>query len=288
MLCPPLPALNMRPMTQVTLCCVDTRAPELALYAMRRSMRHMAFKRCVLISSSAARHLDLQGIELIKIDALTSIDDYSQFVIKQLGRYIDSSHVLLIQWDGFVNDPTMWSDDFLEFDYIGAPWIKGALKNKVGNGGFSLRSRKLMDALRDDRYTPHNPEDVCIAVTLREQLERDHGIRFADLETARRFACERGPWHPAFGFHAMFNLPHVLASTELERFVHSLPSHMAASRDARHLIRKLIRERHFSAADLLLQKRTAHLGWHLDTLRQGLQLRCMQARAWLTSPKPEK
>ena len=100
-------------MTQVTLCCVDTRAPELALYAMRRSMRHMAFKRCVLISSSAARHLDLQGIELIEIDALTSIDDYSQFVIKQLGRYIDSSHVLLIQWDGFVNDPTMWSDDFL-------------------------------------------------------------------------------------------------------------------------------------------------------------------------------
>lgn len=277
MLHSPAPALDHTPLPQVTLCCVDTRAPELALYAMRRSMQHLAFARCVLISSPEAKQLDLQGIDLVEIAQLTSIDDYSHFVIKQLGQYIDTSHTLLIQWDGFVNDPTMWSDHFLDFDYIGAPWIKGELKDKVGNGGFSLRSRKLMEALRDDRYTAHNPEDVCIAVTHRAQLEHDHGIRFADLEFARQFACERGPWHPAFGFHAMFNLPRVLASSELNRFVQALPSHMAASKDARHLIRKLIRDRHYNAADLLLKKRTTHLGWHLDALRQGLQLRWMQA-----------
>ena len=31
-------------------------------------------------------------------------------------------HVLLIQWDGFVVNPSAWSDEFLDFDYVGARW----------------------------------------------------------------------------------------------------------------------------------------------------------------------
>ncbi|KAF4746198.1 hypothetical protein FOZ62_025133, partial [Perkinsus olseni] len=35
-------------------------------------------------------------------------------------------------------------DDFLEYDYIGAPWKHRPLGLSVGNGGFSLRSRSLL------------------------------------------------------------------------------------------------------------------------------------------------
>lgn len=268
----PQPSEAPTALPHVTLCCIDTRTPELALYAMRRCMQHLTFARCVLISSKQSKHLDVHGIDLVEIAPLRSIDEYSNFVIKCLADYVQTSHVLLIQWDGFVCDPQMWTDDFMDFDYIGAPWVSGTLANQVGNGGFTLRSRKLLKALQSDDYLAHNPEDVCIAVTHRERLEREHGIRFADVETASRFACERGPWRPAFGFHAVFNLPHVLSNAELAQFVAAMSIELTASKDVRHLIRDLIRQRKFEPAQTLLRKRTMHLGWHVDAVRQRLQL----------------
>ncbi len=267
----PAPAAQRRALPDVTLCCVDTRTPELALYAMRRSMQHLAFARCVLVSSEAARGLDLSGIDLITIAPLTSIDAYSHHVLKGLAPVLHTSHMLLIQWDGFVRDAQAWSDDFLAFDYIGAPWVGGELAGQVGNGGFTLRSRRLLQVLQQDRFTPHNPEDVCIAVTHRQALEAE-GIRIADLATAGRFACERGPWRPAFGFHAMFNLPQVLTPTEMRDFIDALPASMATSPDARHLIKQLMQLGQLDAAREVLRKRTAQRGFSGDALRQHLQI----------------
>jgi hypothetical protein len=267
----PAPAAQRRALPDVTLCCVDTRTPELALYAMRRSMQHLAFAHCVLVSSEAARGLDLFGIELVTIPPLTSIDGYSHHVLKGLAPLLHTSHMLLIQWDGFVRDAQAWSDDFLAFDYIGAPWVSGELAGQVGNGGFTLRSRQLLQALQQDRFTPHNPEDVCIAVTHRQALEAE-GIRFADQATAGRFACERGPWRPAFGFHAMFNLTHVLTPPEMLNFVTALPATMTTSPDARHLIKQLMQQGQLDAAREVLRKRTAQRGFSVDALRQQLQI----------------
>lgn len=239
---------------------------------MRQSMRDIAFGRCVLVSTSEARGFDLNGIDLIEINPLRCIDDYSRYILKSLGAHLQTSHALIVQWDGFVRDAKMWSHDFLRFDYIGAPWISGPLAGLVGNGGFSLRSRKLLNALAKDTYEAHNPEDVCIAVTHRDSLEEKHQIVFADLHTAQRFACERGAWQPAFGFHAMFNLPHVLTEDELERFAETLPNYLTASNDARHLIRNLVRRGQTAPAQVLLDKRTAYLGRSIDTMRQSLQI----------------
>lgn len=271
MLTSPTPALSRRALPDVTLCCIDTRTPELALYAMRRSMQHLEFGRCVLISTDAASQLDLTDIELITIPPLSSIDAYSHVVLKSLAPVLHTSHMLLIQWDGFVRDAQAWSDEFLALDYIGAPWISGELAGRVGNGGFSLRSRQLIELLQLDRFPPHNPEDTCIAVTHRSALEAE-GIRFADQATAQRFACERGPWRPAFGFHAMFNLPHVLTPAEMLEFVLALPAGITVSPDARHLIKRLLQAGQLDAARELLRKRTQQRGFSGDTLRQSLQI----------------
>lgn len=277
MLTNPRPAAQRRALPQVTLCCVDTRTPELALHAMRRSMQHLDFARCVLVGSEAARQSDLTGIDLHTIPPLTSIDGYSRFVLKDLAPLIHTSHMLLIQWDGFVRDASLWSDDFLDFDYIGAPWVSGELAGQVGNGGFTLRSRKLLLALQDEALTAHNPEDVCLAVTHRQALEAA-GIRFADLATAQRFACERGPWRAAFGFHAMFNLPQVLRPAEMRQFIDALPASMTTSPDARHLIKALMQAGQPDAARALLDKRTQQRGFSGDTLR--LRLRIGWQRLW--------
>ena len=62
-----------------------------------------------------------------------------------LYKHINTDFCLVVQYDGKVSDPDLWNDDFLNYDYIGAAWTDGY----VGNGGFTLRSKKLYDALVD-------------------------------------------------------------------------------------------------------------------------------------------
>jgi hypothetical protein len=59
----------------------------------------------------------------------------------------------VVQYDGMAANKMHWSDDYYNYDYIGAPWPDRFTwirpEEKVGNGGFSLRSMKLIEALRD-------------------------------------------------------------------------------------------------------------------------------------------
>ena len=52
-------------------------------------------------------------------------------------------------------------------------------RDACGNGGFSLRSRRLLQALQDPRIALSVVEDETICRTFRPLLERDYGIRFA-------------------------------------------------------------------------------------------------------------
>jgi hypothetical protein len=117
----------------------------------------------------------------------------------------------------------LWQERFLEFDYIGAPWPtkEGLL---VGNGGFSLRSKKLLNALQDEAILPKHPEDQCICLENRIYLENTHDIAFAPGELAEEFAFElEKPNFDCFGFHAVCNLPLVLSKTDLLELITKLP-----------------------------------------------------------------
>ena len=99
--------------------------------------------------------------------------------------------MLIIQHDGFVLSADNWREEFFNYDYIGAPWI-GYFKDQpqfnVGNGGFSLRSKKLLDILaEDDHIELGKPEDAIIGRQYREYLE-SKGIKFAPEEIAGKFA----------------------------------------------------------------------------------------------------
>jgi len=84
-------------------------------------------------------------------------------------------------------------------------------KNPVGNGGFSLRSRKLVETTAkinfDSLNFPMKAEDVVICYYLYQEMI-DKGIRFAPPKLAAQFAMEG--WHhlygqdvnSVFGFHA--------------------------------------------------------------------------------------
>jgi len=210
----------MLELSSVTLCCLDTANPELALRALRCSVSGIRFARTLFLTDRA---YDAPGIDVRVVAPLASREAYSAFVLKTLVDHIDTAHVLLIQWDGYVINPAAWRAEFIACDYIGAKWFwhtkpKDALHDamRVGNGGFSLRSRKLLIALQDSRVELAGPEDETICRVFRPLLEREHGIVFGSEALADAFAFEVAyPIGRPFGFHGLFNFCRVVPPDEI-------------------------------------------------------------------------
>jgi len=196
-----------------TLVCVDCRNYELAADAMQRTLQQCRFERAIFFSDADIR---VEGVQTIRIPPIRSIAEYSLFMLKELERHVTTDYALVMQWDGYVLDGRYWSADFQRYDYVGAPWPapEGA---SVGNGGFSLRSRRLLRALQDPEFEARTPEDIAICRTYRAALESRHAIRFAPTEVAARFSFETlTPPGPTFGFHGVVHLAHLFGMTDAE------------------------------------------------------------------------
>jgi hypothetical protein len=198
---PTVMAQSTPPLSDVTVCAADSASPELAARALDLCMGRCAFAEAILFSDVPVAG----NFRHVAIPKLTSLDDYSRFCLKEMGRHIKTAHALVVQWDGYVVDPAMWDKRFRQYDYVGAPIFRDG-RTVVGNGGFSLRSRKLMRALARLPMVPDVNEDWVISEIMRPVLERDFGIRFAPLALAERFSYEqRHPGKPTFGFHGQSN-----------------------------------------------------------------------------------
>lgn len=154
-------------------------------------------------------HFDVDSSDVVKIDEINSLAAYSVFMLKRLWQYVNTSHALIVQWDGTIWNPNLWSDEFLEYDYIGAPWSSELIgvgipkQFNVGNGGFSLRSKRLIDFVAlNDKIIIHSLEDVAICQYNRAYLEC-FNFKFAPYDVAYKFSWESGnpPVNGAFGVH---------------------------------------------------------------------------------------
>lgn len=249
----------MLALPQVTLVCVDAREPQLALAAMRRSMAQVRFGAALLFTDR--RRLDeppRPDIDVVDT-RIASSAAYSDFVLRGLLPHIATAHLLVVQWDGFVTDAAAWDPAFLQHDYIGAPWHDVAGDAGVGNGGFSLRSRRLLQAFTDDpAIVASHPEDLCICRDQRQRLVERHGIRIAPRALAERFSFERTrPPGPSFGFHGLFNLPAVLPPAEVHALLRGLPADMLRGLDAHDLAQSMIVRGDLAGAALIVDRRRA-------------------------------
>lgn len=260
----------------VTLACVDTRTPGLALQAMQHCLDQVEFARAILFTEPSLVTQRHAGIDVLPLQ-INSVPAYSRFMLRGLDEHIATDHVLIVQWDGYLLDAAQWDPAFLDWDYLGAPLRGEPPGRAVGNGGFSLRSKRLLRALQDPVMAMRHPEDVCICHDNRERLERLHGIRFAPLELAARFSYERiEPARPTFGFHGLFNMHRVLPAAQLHRLVCELPDSLARGLDAHDLCRLLIRAGRLDTAAEILAKRH-RLGMH-DRRTWRLRARLAWAR----------
>ena len=265
----------------VTLCCVDTANHALALRALALSRRGIRFARSVLVTDALPPAMTApQGVDLARIEPLATREQYSQFVLKELGRLVDTPHVLLIQWDGYVVNPQAWDPAFLACDYLGAKWFWHTDGMRVGNGGFSLRSRRLLGALQDPRITLIEAEDTTICRSFRPLLEREYGIVFGNEALADRFSFEAAyPIGKPFGFHGLFNFCRTVAPDEIAALAADFPDAIAGSPQLAALLKNCVALGYWSASAAIARRILA-----VDSRRADAAQALANAKRQLATP----
>lgn len=191
----------------VTVIIADTKNYGRAAYAITKTLEQITPAKVVWLTDIEYNH---PLVEVIQIPPIKNKAEYSRIIIKDLVKYFDTEYCLVIQHDGYVIDASVWDFKYLEYDYIGAPWLYPDKDRNVGNGGFSLRSRDLQLILhRDDNIKIIEPEDEVIGRLYRRYLEEEHAICFAPEELAHKFSYElHEPYGKTFGFHGYFHPPY--------------------------------------------------------------------------------
>jgi len=193
----------VKKLDNVALITVNCDCPDEGIRALRYSKKNIDFGRTIILSS---KEYNLPDIEWIKTPHISSVNEYNDFML-WLISYVDFPYVLVVQSDGFVVNADMWDDEFLKYDYIGAPWpndprwiddqslekrrtIKECIKNnRVGNGGFSLRSKKFLEYANLFQNSMGWGEDIFLCSLCYDKAV-EHNIRFAPLELAYKFSYE--------------------------------------------------------------------------------------------------
>jgi hypothetical protein len=205
----------------VTLVVVDTVCQELAALAIKDCLDRAEFGALQIYTDDTAPFAKLGMAAAVRpVRSLTSLDEVMDLIWYELPGQIATSHALLAQWDSGIVNPAQWSDEFLGYDYVGAPWGWHGDSHEVGNGGFSLRSRRLMQHIAEHReqFPLGNPEDDFLCRRYRSLLEQV-GFRWAPMDVALRFSFERTGFSGLgrhFGYHGIFNWPRVFSLPALQ------------------------------------------------------------------------
>ncbi len=197
-----------RPTTQklklpnVTLVAVATRNVEETLQALMYSCKEIEFGSVKLLSHFTPFGMS-DEVDFVRIQKMKDIDEWSHFIVYELNPHIKTEFALLVHADGFVVNPSAWRAEFLNYDYIGAPWplpkddfsyrdVNGNIV-RVGNS-VSLRSKRLLE-LPSKLNFPWEPdhgyfnEDGFVCVKNKHIFEKN-GMHFAPLEVAKYFSHE--------------------------------------------------------------------------------------------------
>lgn len=185
----------------LSIVCYDTLYHDKSIAAIKKTLETLGDKISVVYWFSDRRIAEDLGTQVIWVP-IPPIQNSTlkgfmratnDLCFRLIPQFVDADHALYVQYDGFAVNPEAWTDEFLEYDYIGAPWHDCV----VGNGGFSLRSRKLHEALAK-MYVPeyimnYYAEDSLICRMFGKALRHELGVEIAPMELAYQFSVESTP-----------------------------------------------------------------------------------------------
>ena len=217
-----------RRFANITVCAIyGHNDGSTAIPAILRSINCLPESQALLLSIAKPVNLPdkIQWQEILPMN----YKQYSIFMMFCLQNFIETEYCITVQDDGWVLNGDNWNDAFWEYDYIGAPchaafvgnqlipnyrWVGLPAPTIIQNGGFSLRSRKYLQAPSKFGVMYYfgssdviQNEDVQLTGIYRETLER-FGIRFAKIDLAKYFSIEflgRGV-HDNLNFDNLFGL----------------------------------------------------------------------------------
>jgi hypothetical protein len=189
----------------VDIVTINCKNPPDGINAINHCSKWFNFGRKIIFTDS---YVSQDGIENIQINKIKSIDEYNDFVLG-LSKYLNNDYVLIVQDDGFIVNPYLWDPNFLDYDYIGSPWPSSEdlywislqnpkiiphmerilPKNRTGNGGFSLRSKKFLEYSSKFKTCDGVGEDVFLCLQNYE-VAISLGINFAPFELSKKFSHE--------------------------------------------------------------------------------------------------
>ena len=204
-------------MQKVSIVIFDTtKNKKLAIFALKQATMLSNIGNIHIFSDEAF----FPGAIFHPIPVIKSSNDYSHQVLSLSPDNFSEDRLLIIQWDGFPVAQKYWTDEFLKYDYIGAP-LHGPEGWWVGNGGFSLRSKKLLRSIKelnirvDGSSKQDQPEDQLICLRNGARLKKN-GIEFAPLNIAKKFSFQHGMIDKkSLGFHSYHLLPIYIAEDVL-------------------------------------------------------------------------
>ncbi len=168
----------------------------------------------------SCKNINFGAVKLIWDEKIDSIDEWNRKIIYELHNYVQTDFALLIHADGYVINADAWRPEFLEYDYIGAPWPlpqddysyrtpEGELV-RVGNS-VSIRSKRILElpsklGLEWKSYYGNTNEDGFLTCHNRNILQ-EGGTKFAGIEVAKYFSREHSiPENEGistFAFHSL-------------------------------------------------------------------------------------
>lgn len=191
----------------VTLMCIDCVDVGRAIKVLEHCKSKVDFGAVKLLTSMPCDYE-----HRVEIMPLNSLIMYSVFMLTKVHEYIDTTHVLIVQRDGWILNPESFDMAWLELDYIGPLFMQ---YDKVGSGGFSLRTKKIMKSVSvlhqwdgselgaNEIQKKHSfYEDGVLSFN-------DHIFKIGSLQQAANFA-QGGNRNPEylrerpFGFHRTF------------------------------------------------------------------------------------
>ena len=84
------------------------------------------------------------NIKVVKIPKI-SYKDFNTTLLSGLFPVVSTDYCLMVHGDGFIINEDNWDDEFFNYDFLGSPLAYHG--NPILCGGFTLRSRKLLEFL---------------------------------------------------------------------------------------------------------------------------------------------
>lgn len=196
------------------LITINTVNPSGAVKTLEYCNKLFRFEKITLFTDTKIKG---ENFDVININPFKNLDEYSDFCLT-LTNYIKSDYVILVHEDGHFVNGNLWSDDFYSYDYIGAPWpddenwfntasgfdknkanfIKSCIKkNRIGNGGFCLRSKKFLDYSKQFSTCNNIPEDFFLC-SYNYDLAMESKIKFPSVNVAMKFSYENALQFPFY------------------------------------------------------------------------------------------